>query len=234
MDQRTIINSAKELTKARLLASDKQGVNDLRTSYAEALFLAMYERAVVGGDMALRGNSLSLIFMDQQGRTIRVICRDIFPFHIQEAVLDADIYVFAKIGKLATNCVILGWLSKSEVTECQTDYVSSRKGEALRHWYLVEPEYLVKMPKVFSFQDECQHDNWWGIWDYELEAWECCGCNRYLVDRSEREKAIVQSKRLDQIPKDEKGPERPVPEPRSRSKSELRWQGGVHGAVSLL
>lgn len=185
----------------------------------------MYGRALEGGDMYFRSTGLTLMFLDDKQQTVRMICEDQVPFCVNEDLLSADIYVFTKLAKLVEDCEILGWLTKADLIECVLN--------PHKHWYVVHPQSLVEMPTAFVFQETCEHVEWSAIWDYTVEAWECCGCNRYLVDKAERDKAITESERLDQIPKKQKGTERKGGELVGGPEPLLRGKGGVEGSKPL-
>lgn len=187
------MEAARELSRRRVLAQDQNHERDLKIAYAECFFLDQYGRVPKLEDLQKDKRRLSFVTHDDSGRSIRVVCRDEFPFRVYQRFMDADLYVFVKTSRSIQKCEPVGWLPRSQVEECVTHEFPSKfpKGKP-DYAYEVEIEYLVPLPPTFDFVDPCPHfEKWGGIWDYTIQAWNCFGCERFVVDRYARETARI-------------------------------------------
>lgn len=183
------MEAARELSRRRVLAQDQNHARDLKVAYAECSFLALYDRVPKLEDLQKDKKRLSFVTHDDEGRSIRVVCRDTFPIRVYQRYMDADIYVFVKTHRLIHECELAGWLPRSQVEECEVEEFKSKFPNGKPDYaYEVEAEFLIDFPPTFNFVDPCPHfDKYGGIWDHSIQAWHCFGCERFVVDKHTRE-----------------------------------------------
>lgn len=82
-----------------------------------------------------------------------------------------------------------GWIPTAQIEERPSIWVYDSWGEAVDYYHnLLTAEDLIGMPEQFVFVDPCQHfDRWGGIYDDSHEAFQCCGCGRFIHDSKDRE-----------------------------------------------
>lgn len=184
---------AQELHRRRIKAGG--GVApDYRTAVAEVAFLAAYELTPLMEDLKLGKRSLQFIVNDDDGRRIRVIQQHRWPMRVWSSRLDVDAYVFTTTVDQTVQ--IAGWLPIMLVEEAPIHW-QEEDGERTDYAFEIEREVLIEMPTDFKFTDRCPHGNEYGaIWSYANDAWECCGCGRYLYSRTDNEKIKRQDERF--------------------------------------
>lgn len=184
---------AQELHRKRIAAGN--GVApDFRTAVAEVAFLTAYEIAPTVDDLKVGKRSLQFIVDDDDGNQVRVIQQQRWPMRVWSSRLDVDAYVFTTTVDQTVN--IAGWLPAGLVEEAPIHW-QEEDGERTDFAFEIGVEALIEMPTDFKFTDRCQHgDEYGAIWSYTNEAWECCGCGRYLYSRADNERIKHQDERF--------------------------------------
>lgn len=184
---------AQELHRRRIAAGN--GVApDFRTAVAEVAFLVAYEIAPSMNDLKVGKRSLQFIVDDDDGNQVRVIQQQRWPMRVWSSRLDVDAYVFTTTTDNTVQ--IAGWLPV-ELVEQAPIHWQEEDGERTDYAFEIGREVLIEMPTDFKFTDQCPHGNEYGaIWSYPNEAWECCGCGRYLYNRETNERIKRQDERF--------------------------------------
>lgn len=194
-----------------MLSKDGDFDRDFKTAYAECTFLDLYDKVPTLDHLRYDKRLLRFVPHDDEGRSIRVVCWGNFPFRVYLNWTDADVYVFVKTGRLPQQSSVIGWLEKQQVQECAKVLVPSKFNDgAPVPVYQVDAEWLMNMPTDFNFVDRCVHfTQYGGIWDYNVEGWQCFGCGRLLADRETRE-SIARNTKSEQHDTGEAASEKPL------------------------
>lgn len=150
------------------------------------MLLDAYERKPSVSDLTIAPRSLQFVPTDDDGNSIRVIQQRWWPMKVWSSRLDADSYVFATTQDKTVT--LHGWLPVTVVEEGSI-YWKEEDGKRVDYAFEVYGDVFFPMPTEFRFTDACPHQDEYGaIWNYTNEAWECCGCGRFLYNRDDSER----------------------------------------------
>ena len=186
---------AREIARRRLLVQDPSLKNDVKTALAEVAVLDLYNRLPTVDDLHFGGKKLYLDPVDDNGRTIRIATGNRWPLRVWSRALDKDCIVFAVTEP---EPAVMGWLPTSEIESFPVEWWVE-DGQRKDYWHEVEAGFLISMPEKFDLVDPCAfapHEDFGGMWNYSMDAWECFGCGRFIYDervlssvRKERQEA---------------------------------------------
>jgi len=185
------MDTARELSRRRIISNRQDVDRDIRSAYVEVLFLSQFGRQPRMEDLKRDKYRYDFMPTDDAGRSIRIIMRQEFPLRVYQRFLDADVYVFAKLHRLLDMSEVLGWLPRDEVVQApRLDFPAQDRREP-DYCHEVGAGHYAALPKVFNFTESCPHIG--QLWDYTTESWECFGCGRRIYSKWDREHIAAQS-----------------------------------------
>lgn len=185
MDEEAVVVQATKLHNYRI---KHIGESTFPRAYSEAAFYDLYGIKMAKEEQKVYHRRGIMCPADSSGQRIGLIFSNSpDEMFVNEDYIDAlGIDVCVMCYEYPGDCDFIGWLPRSEVSECELSYTTDNNGNRVSVDFKIPSKYLMNMPAALDFVIECNCE-FNRIWNDEFSAWECFNCGRCKPSGSERE-----------------------------------------------